>query len=142
MRVSNLTTRGSNGGDWGQRRLKLGRFLFILLDFLGYSRASNRYTTLALSSTLLVMQLRSDQQRYFRTTSLTLATFLYAKGHAITSVNTTDSLNKKEFVFIAGSQLEELVDAYKYGDRNSENLLIPVHVYEHARNELLDRINE
>jgi hypothetical protein len=88
------------------------------------------------------MQMRTDQDKYFRTTSLQLATFLYAKGGQIAGINSTDSATKKEFAFVSSARLEELVDAYKFGDRDSEDLLVSVHLYEHARNEMLDRLNE
>ena len=71
-----------------------------------------------------------------------LATFLYAKGKQIAGINPTDSSTKKEFTFISDARLEELVDAYKFGERDGEDLLVPVHLYEHARNEMLDRLNE
>jgi hypothetical protein len=38
--------------------------------------------------------------------------------------------------------LEDLVEKYKFGERNDADLLVPVHKYEQARNELLDRLNE
>jgi hypothetical protein len=88
------------------------------------------------------MTLKSDQQRYFRTTSLVLATFLCAKGRQVAGVHPTDSSSKKEFAFISDALLEKLVDAYKFGERDSEDLLVAVHLYEHARNEMLDRLNE
>ena len=71
-----------------------------------------------------------------------MAVFLYTKNQQIAGVNATGNFNKKEFVFMSIPYLEELVDTYKFGDRNDTNLLVPVHLYEHARNELLDRLNE
>ena len=87
------------------------------------------------------MTVRTDE-RYFRSTSLPLATFLFAKGEKIAGVSPTDNPSKKEFVFASNNRLDELVDAYKFGERHAEDLLVPVHVYENARNELLDRLNE
>ena len=78
----------------------------------------------------------------FRTTSLALATFLCAKGRWFTGIHQTESAAKKEFAFSSDSLLDELVDAYKFGERDSKDLLVPVHKYEQARNELLDRLNE
>ncbi|MSU73934.1 hypothetical protein EXS56_02210 [Candidatus Kaiserbacteria bacterium] len=85
--------------------------------------------------------MRADQKN-FRTTSLPLATFLCAKGQKLAGIYQTESAAKKEFAFLSGANLDELIDAYKFGQRDSEDLLVPVHLYEHSRNELLDRINE
>lgn len=85
--------------------------------------------------------MNEDRDR-FRTTSLALATFLYAKGLRIAGIYQTETAAKKEFAFEPDSHLDELVNAYKFGERDSEDLLVPVHLYEHARNELLDRLNE
>ncbi len=70
------------------------------------------------------------------------ATYLYAKNQQIAGINPTDSPGKKEFAFIRSDRLDELEDKYKFGDRNAPDLLVPVHLYEHARNELLDRLND
>lgn len=83
-----------------------------------------------------------NEIRYFRTTSLQLAVFLYTKQQQIAGINPLGESSKKEFAFIVTPQLEELADKYKFGDRNDPDLLVPIHLYEHARNELLDRLNE
>ena len=88
------------------------------------------------------MKLKTDREKYFRTSSLPLAVFLYTKGQQIAGLNPTDSPGKKEFAFAASVRLDELADKYKFGYRNDPDLLVQVRVYEHARNELLDRINE
>jgi hypothetical protein len=38
--------------------------------------------------------------------------------------------------------LEELVELFKFGDRDDPQLLVNVHSYEQARRELLDRLND
>ena len=83
-----------------------------------------------------------DRDRYFRTTSLPLAIFLYSKSQQIAGIDCISNSNKKEFAFVRTTgHLDELVELYKFGDKNDPELLVPVHVYEHARNELLDRLN-
>ena len=82
-----------------------------------------------------------DENRYYRTTSLPLATFLYSKNQQIAGIQRLSG-SKKEFAFVLTPLLEKLVDKYKFGDRHDSDLLVPVHLYEYARNELLDRINE
>jgi hypothetical protein len=82
-----------------------------------------------------------DEKRYYRTTSLPLAIYLYAKNQPIAGINYLPDANKKEFAFTQSPVLQELIEKYKFGDRNDEDLLVPVHLYEHARNELLDRLN-
>ncbi|OHA72701.1 MAG: hypothetical protein A3A27_02435 [Candidatus Wildermuthbacteria bacterium RIFCSPLOWO2_01_FULL_47_18] len=83
-----------------------------------------------------------DRDRYFRTTSLTLATFLYVKDQQIAGIDCVSDSTKKSFAFVLSDRLAELVDKYKFGERNDADLLVPVHKYEQARNELLDRLNE
>jgi hypothetical protein len=79
--------------------------------------------------------------KYFRTTNLTLSVFLYANGQKITGINSVNK-DQKEFAFLETSMLEELIDLYKFGDKDDERLLVQVHVYEQARRELLDRLND
>lgn len=79
--------------------------------------------------------------RYFRTTSLPLSIYLHAKGHHITGINVVSDSGKKEFAFVLSPYLEKLAELYKFGDRADPDLLVPVHLYERARDELLDRLN-
>lgn len=84
----------------------------------------------------------NDRDRYHRTTSLTLAIFLYVKDQQIVGIDRISDSGKKEIAFLKSPYLEELVNKYKFGERNDADLLVPVHKYEQARNELLDRIME
>jgi len=84
--------------------------------------------------------MRSDE-RYFKTTSLGLSVYLYAKNQQIAGIDDVSGLGKKEIVFVLSPYLERLVELYKFGDRTDPDLLVPVHLYERARNELLDRLN-
>lgn len=84
--------------------------------------------------------MRRDE-RYFRTSSLPLSIFLYSKGQQIAGIDFVSNSSKKEFAFVFSSCLEELVEKYKFGERIDPDLLVPVHLYERARNELLDRLN-
>ena len=81
------------------------------------------------------------KDRYYRTASLQLAIYLYAKDQQIAGINAVSDSGKKEFAFVLSPYLEELIEKYKFGDRADSDLLVPVHVYERARNELLDRLN-
>lgn len=85
--------------------------------------------------------MRKDEDRYFHTTSLPLAIFLYAKNQQVAGIDRVSDSDKKEFAFVLSPHLEELVDVYKFGEQSDENLLVSVRLYEHARNELLDRLN-
>ena len=85
---------------------------------------------------------QSDKDRYFRTSSLPLAVFLYAKGQKIAGLNSTEEKYRKEFTFIRTDYLDDLVDLYKWGDREEKELQVSIHLVEYARNELLDRLNE
>jgi hypothetical protein len=82
-----------------------------------------------------------NSDRYFRTTSLPLAIYLYSKNQQIAGINNTPHSTRKEFAFALSPYLEELVDLYKFGERTDPGLTVPVHLYERARDELLDRLN-
>ncbi|MGC9602248.1 MAG: DUF5659 domain-containing protein [Minisyncoccia bacterium] len=86
------------------------------------------------------MKTKSDEDRYYRITNLPQAIYLFAKGEQIAGINPTDS-GKKEFAFVRTAELDDLVDIYKFGRPDNENLLVQVHVYETARNQLLDLLN-
>ena len=88
------------------------------------------------------MNIKEDSDRYFRNCSFHLVNFLYAKGEQIVEINQIDNSGKKEFAFLRTPRLEELVNLYKFGNRNDPELFVSVHVYEQARRELLDRLND
>jgi hypothetical protein len=83
-----------------------------------------------------------NTDRYFRSTSFPLVAFLFTKGQQIAAINVTDNPSKKEFSFMLTPILEELVELFKFGDRDDPQLLVNVHSYEQARRELLDRLND
>jgi len=87
------------------------------------------------------MILRTDEEKYYRTTSLPLAIFLYAKEQQIAGVDYVSESTKKEFAFVRSAYLDELTETYKFARPDDENLLVSVRVYEQARNSLLDRLN-
>ncbi len=81
------------------------------------------------------------RDRYYRSSSFPLVAFLFAKGEQVAGINPTDNPSKKEFSFISSPRLEELVELFKFGERRDPELLVSVHLYEQARRELLDRLN-
>ncbi len=88
------------------------------------------------------MKIKQDEERYFRTCSFPLVTFLYAKEQQIAGISQIDDSGKKEFAFIKTPRLEELVDKYKFGSKDDPDIFVSVHLYEQARRELLDLLNE
>ena len=84
----------------------------------------------------------TDKNRYYKSTSFPLVAFLFTKGKQIAGINETETINKKEFAFVLTPDLEELVELFKFGDRDDPELLVSVHSYEQARRELLDRLND
>jgi hypothetical protein len=82
------------------------------------------------------------RNRQVSTASFPLAVYLYAKHQQIMSINLTDDPGRKEFSFSKTDRLDELVNLYKFGDRDDPDLLIEVHAYEQARRDLLDRLND
>jgi hypothetical protein len=85
--------------------------------------------------------MKKDSNRYLRTTNLSQAVFLFAKGQQVAGISPTDG-DQKEFAFVKTDALEELIWLYKYGERDDERLLVEVHKYEQARRELLDRLKD
>jgi len=83
-----------------------------------------------------------EKNRYYKSASFPLVAFLLTKGEQVAGIYPTDNPSKKEFSFVSNPRLEDLVDKYRFGDRSDPELLVPVHKYEQARNELLDRLNE
>lgn len=85
--------------------------------------------------------MKKNIDRYFKTTNLNLAVFLYAKDFQIAGINPVDRV-QKEFVFTNSPILEEMIWLYRYGDRDDDRLPISPHKYEQARRELMDRLND
>lgn len=83
-----------------------------------------------------------QEQRYFYTASLSLATFLFAKGQQVAGVRDADDSGKKEFVFVRTDRTDDLADSYRFAAPSSEELLASVRDYENARRLLLDRLKE
>ncbi|MCX6706497.1 MAG: hypothetical protein NTV24_05390 [Candidatus Woesebacteria bacterium] len=77
------------------------------------------------------------RDKYYRTTNLNMATFLFAKDQIIVGVNPIND-SQKEFAFVLTPELEELSEIYKFGDSNDERRYIEIRKYEQARNSLLD----
>lgn len=80
-------------------------------------------------------------EKYYRTQKFNLSVYLYSKNQIIVGVNTITP-RTKEFAFLNTEELDELIDLYRFGDKQDKRLLIPVHKYEQARNELLDMLND
>lgn len=81
------------------------------------------------------------QDRYYRTSTFPLVAFLFTKGEQVAGINPTDDPRKKEFAFVKTPRLEELIDLYRFGDKNNPELLVSVRLYEQARKELLDKLH-
>ncbi len=82
-----------------------------------------------------------DSNKYFRTQKFNLSAFLYTKDQVIVGVNTI-APKLKEFAFLNSVELDELIEVYKFGDKNDPRLLVPIRTYEQARDELLDMIKD
>ena len=82
-----------------------------------------------------------DKDRYHKTSNFGIAVFLYSRDQQVSGIDPTERHGVKDFVFVKTPHLEKLVDKYKYGTKDDPDLLVPVRVYEQARRELLDRLN-
>ena len=86
--------------------------------------------------------MKTNEERYFRSSSFPLVVFLFCKNEQVAGVNPTDNPAKKEFAFLLTPRLTELIDLYKFGDRSAPELDINVFLYEQGRRQLLDRLND
>lgn len=85
---------------------------------------------------------KKDGDRYFRTTSFPMTVFLFAKDFQIAGIDPTGDGDQQEFTFVKTPTLEELTNLYRFGSKDDEQLLVPVHKYEQARNELLSALKD
>ena len=81
------------------------------------------------------------KDKYFCTTNLNLATFLYVKSCQMVGINSKGG-EQKEFAFIDSPELQVLSRFYKFGPQENDMLLVPIHQVEYARKILLDRLND
>lgn len=87
------------------------------------------------------MEIKKDEDRYYRTTNLALAIFLFAHHQQVAGINETGDSSEKQFAFIRATQLDELIQSYRFGPNSDPNLMVNVRLYEEARRFLLDRLN-
>ncbi len=80
-------------------------------------------------------------EKCYRTQKFNLSVYLYSKNQTIVGVNSITP-KTKEFAFLNTEELDELIDIYRFGNKEDQRLLVPVHKYEQARNELLDMLND
>ncbi|MCX6717727.1 MAG: hypothetical protein NTU76_03580 [Candidatus Taylorbacteria bacterium] len=85
--------------------------------------------------------MKKDKDKYVRTTNLNVAVFLFTNNQQISGINPINN-EQKEFAFIKTDYLEELIYLYKFANKDDERLLVPVHKYEQARRELLERLRD
>ena len=79
------------------------------------------------------------QDKYYRTSDLNLATFLFTKVQNVPEVEWLDG-EKKEFAFDKTDYLEDLIHTYLFGNSSNEELLVNVKFFIQAREQLLDKI--
>ena len=82
------------------------------------------------------------KEKNFKTSSFHLAVFLFTKNQRLVGISLSDDPAKKDFEFLLTDRLEDLVEKYKFGDRDDSDLFVEVHIYEQLRRDLLDRLNE
>ena len=83
-----------------------------------------------------------NEDTYFRSSSFNLVVFLFTKGAKIAGISPTSSSDKQEFVLMKTDRLMELINKYKWSGHEDSELLVPVHLYEQSRRELLDRLKQ
>jgi len=86
--------------------------------------------------------MKTHRERYLTTSAFNLAVFLFANDQQISGINRTNDSERQDFVFVKNEFLEELVNLYKFGQKNNDRLLVNVHRYEQARQELLSLLKD
>lgn len=82
------------------------------------------------------------KDRYKRITSLPLASFLLVHKQEVSGINPTGDGDQMEFAFVISSDIEELINAYRFGPIGDPRLKVDVKLYEQARNELLSALKD
>jgi hypothetical protein len=73
-----------------------------------------------------------DTDKYFVTSSKSLAVFLYAKDGIIAGTRPYGRARNAKFVFVKTPRLEELADLYMTNSGHHPDLHMNVHAYEQA----------
>jgi len=65
-----------------------------------------------------------DINRYFRTSSFNLATFLFSKGIELANIDKLTNGKRADFVFIDSFLLEELVHGFDFSPENDTTVMV------------------
>lgn len=76
---------------------------------------------------------------YFETTNLNLAVFLCFNNKQVIGINLNNT--RRKYSFINNASIQILNYLYKFGDRDDDRLLIPIHKYKQIEHKLLTKIN-
>lgn len=69
------------------------------------------------------MYMPKKDDRYYRTSGMYLAAFLFANGIELAGIDRNDP-NRAKFVFVDDPQREALVHAFNFGPENSTSVLL------------------
>lgn len=67
---------------------------------------------------------KPSDDRYFRTNSFNLASFLFAKGYELAGIDKTSNPRRAEFIFINSIELESLAHEFNFANDSSPEIQI------------------
>lgn len=84
----------------------------------------------------------NEDDRYYKTSSFYLASFLFAKDLELVGIKDTSNPRKKEFVFRDSPERERLLQCYNFAPENSPEVKIDVRKFVFAIKTLKDKIHQ
>jgi len=83
---------------------------------------------------------KNQDNRYFRTSSFYLATFLFVKGLELANIDKTDNPKRAHFVFIDSPEREVLLESFNFGKENSPEVMVDARKFVMAIKMLKDKL--
>lgn len=81
-----------------------------------------------------------NKDKYFKTTSFYLASFLFAKGLELVNIDRTADLKRKEFVFLDSPDRELWLESFNFGKENNPEVMIDARKFVMAIKMLKDKL--
>lgn len=81
-----------------------------------------------------------SKDKYFRTTSFYVATFLFAKGLELVDIDRTADPKRARFVFINSPERELWLESFNFGKENTPEVMIDARKFVMAIKTLKDKL--
>ena len=82
----------------------------------------------------------NNEDRYYRTSSFNIATFLFAKGCELVNIDRLSHEKRATFVFINSPEIEQLVYDFSFGKEDKENLMVDVRKIVYAIKQVKEKL--